>query len=114
MIFDIGIKHEKAPLKETFFGYFRDDGFRKRKNLGRVERYDGIWKNEILPKWLDLYRSRRQIAGLSVVTEVTFTDEWLAEAYMETDYSTLCQDDFQYTLNNFISYLVMEGNKYES
>lgn len=114
MIFDIGIKHEKAPLKETFFGYFRDDGFRKKKNLGRVERYDGIWKNEILPKWLDLYRNRKQVIGLSVVKEITFTDEWLAEAYMETDYSNLCQDDFQYTLNNFISYLVMEGNKYES
>lgn len=114
MIFDIGIKHEKAPLKETFFGYFRDDGFRKKKNLGRVERYDGIWKNEILPKWLDLYRNRKQVTGLSVVKEITFTDEWLAEAYMETDYSNLCQDDFQYTLNNFISYLVMEGNKYES
>lgn len=114
MVFDIGIKHQKAPIKGTFFGYYKDDGFKKKKNLGRVERSVGIWKEEIEPLWLDLYFNRKEVDGLSVVKEVTGKDEWLAEAYMKTDYSNLCQDDFQYTLNNFISYLVMEGNKYET
>lgn len=114
MIFDIGIKHEKAPIKGTFFGYFRDDGFKKKKNLGRVERSEGIWKNEIEPLWLDLYFNRKEVDGLSVVKEVSAEDEWLAEAYMKTDYSTLKEEDFQFTLNNYLAFLVKEGNLYES
>lgn len=114
MIFDIGIKHEKAQIKGTFFGYFRDDGFKKKKNLGRVERSEGIWKKEIEPLWLDLYFNRKEVDGLSVVKEVTAEDEWLAEAYMKTDYSTLKEEDFQFTLNNYLAFLVKEGNLYES
>ena len=109
MVFDIGTKHEKAPLKETFFGYFKDDGFIKKKNLGRVEKEEGIWKDKILPKWLELYRKKNEVVGLSVIKKVSFDDEWLAEAYMQTDYSKLTQDDFQKTLNNYLSYLVKEG-----
>ena len=36
MIFDLSQKHERAN-RETFFGYFKDDKFIKRKGLGRVE-----------------------------------------------------------------------------
>ena len=32
-------KHEKAD-RDTFFGYFKDDKFIKRKGLGRIERTD--------------------------------------------------------------------------
>lgn len=45
---------------------------------------------------------------------VSWKDEWLAEAYMETDYSTLSQGDFQKVLNDYLSYLVKEGEIYES
>ncbi len=27
MIFNLGTRHENVPIKETFFGYFKDDGF---------------------------------------------------------------------------------------
>lgn len=114
MIFDIGIKHDKAPIKETFFGYFKDDGFQKRKNLGRVEREDGIWKSQIEPLWLDLYRRRKEESGLSINKEVTSNDEWLAEAYIKTDYSTLCDSDFQNALNDYLSFLIKMGDVYES
>lgn len=114
MIFDIGIKHEKAPIKETFFGYFKDDGFQKRKNLGRVEREDGIWKSQIEPLWLDLYRRRNEVSGLSINKEVKSNDEWLAEAYIKTDYSTLCEGDFQNALNDYLSFLIKMGDVYES
>lgn len=33
---------------------------------------------------------------------------------METDYSTVTQDDFQRTINNYLAYLVKEGKVYES
>lgn len=113
MIFDIGIKHEKAPVKETFFGYYRNDGFVKRKNLGRVEKENGVWNN-IKNEWLNLYFNRKEKIGLSVLHSVKASDEWLAEAYMETDYSSLNQNDFQQTLNNYLAYLVKCGGSCET
>lgn len=116
MIFDLSQKHEKAN-RETFFGYFKDDKFIKRKGLGRVEKTDSkgnsLWvKTKEL--WLDLYKNKREVAGLSVMHRVTWKDEWLAEAYMETDYTTLTQADFQQTINDYLAYLVKEGHIYES
>lgn len=116
MIFDLSQKHEKAN-KDTFFGYYKDDKFIKRKGLGRVEQTDSfgnsLWaKAEEL--WLNLYKNKREIPGLSVMHKVSWKDEWLAEAYMETDYSTLQESDFQKTLNDYVSYLVTEGEIYEA
>lgn len=115
MVFDLSQKHERAN-KDTFFGYFKDDKFIKRKGLGRIEKTDSsgnsLWiKTEEL--WLDLYKNKREVPGLSVMHKVSATDEWLAEAYMETDYTKLTETDFQTTLNNYLSYLVKEGNVYE-
>ena len=45
--------------------------------------------------------------------KVTCDDEWLAEAYMETDYSNLNESDFQSVINSYVSYLVKEGYLYE-
>ena len=42
--------------------------------------------------------------------KVTWKDEWLAEAYMETDYSNLDESDFQKVINNYLSYLVKQGD----
>lgn len=110
MIFDLSQSHNKSD-KDTFFGYFKEDNFIKRKGLGRVEKVDSggdsLWK-ETEKLWLDLYKNKRQVAGLSVMKKVTYEDEWLAEAYMETDYTTLSEKDFQYTINEFLSYLIKE------
>lgn len=115
MIFDLSQKHDRAN-RETFFGYFKDDKFIKRKGLGRVEQtnQDGnsLWLNTEA-QWLDLYKNRRVVPGLSVMQKVTYEDEWLAEAYMETDYSTLSEKDFQGVINSYVSYLVKEGYVYE-
>lgn len=116
MIFDLSQKHERAN-RETFFGYYKDDKFIKRKGLGRVEKTDAngnsLWvKTREL--WLDLYRNKREVAGLSVMHKVTWNDEWLAEAYMETDYTKLTQSDFQKTVNEYLAYLVKEGHVHES
>lgn len=116
MIFDLSQKHERAN-KETFFGYYKDDKFIKRKGLGRVERTDSegnsLWV-KIEELWLNLYRNKKVVPGLSVMHKVTWEDEWLAEAYMETDYSTLTEQDFQQTINDYLSFLVKEGAVYES
>ena len=44
--------------------------------------------------------------GLSVVEKVTYEDEWLCEAYMKTDYSTLKPKDFENTVRNFMAYCI--------
>ena len=69
---------------------------------------------EIEEKWINLYTNRESVDGLSAVHKVTGDDEWLCEAYMKTDYSKLTDDDFQQTLNDYISYLVKEGHIYEA
>ena len=109
MIWELGIRHESANIP-TFFGYFKEDGFVKRKKLGRVERIDpqtgeGAWK-AIHDKWLQLYKSRTAEVGLSAVQKVTYEDEWCAEAYMETDYSTLSEKDFIQKLVDYSAFLV--------
>jgi type I restriction-modification system DNA methylase subunit len=94
------IPHPKR--RETFFGYFKDDGFYKRKTKGRFD-YDNRW-NEIKEEWLNLYENNREKIGFSVTKKVEAHDEWCAEAYMETDYSTLNQDGFQDVINSYIAF----------
>lgn len=108
MIFNLGTRHEKSQIKETFFGYYKDDGYEKRKNVGRMEREEGLWRS-IENKWLNLYFNRETEKGVSINKEVTSSDEWLAEAWMETDYTTLNPNDFQQVLNEYLGYLVANG-----
>lgn len=108
MVFNLGTRHENAPIKETFFGYYKDDGFEKRKNLGRMEKEDGLWQ-KIEEKWLNLYFNRKTEKSFSVTKKVTANDEWLAEAYMETDYNKLNAEDFQKVINEYLGYLVANG-----
>lgn len=95
-------------MQETFFGYCKNDGFVKRKKLGRVDIL-GKWEH-IEKEWLKLYRNRDVVDGLSARHCVGYDDEWLCEAYMQTDYSTLTQDDFQQTINDYLAYLVKSGD----
>jgi len=103
MVFDLGKPHIDSN-KETFFGYFKEDGFEKRKGVGRVDARDR-WE-EIEKDWLDLYEHRTNKPGFGVTKMVTAKDEWCAEAYMETDYSTLTRDDFISKLRDYAAYLV--------
>ena len=124
MLFTLGQPHVKSDgtTRSTFFGYCKDDGFVKKKNLGRVEQFIkddkgnftiSKWK-EIEAEWLKLFESKTVVDGKSAVERVNANDEWLCEAYMKTDYTKLTADDFQRTLNNYLSYLVKEGNVYEN
>ncbi len=110
MVWTAHMPHDST--QETFFGYCKNDGFVKRKKLGRIDafgRWDGIRK-----EWLKLYRNRDVVDGLSARHCVGYEDEWLCEAYMQTDYSKLTQEDFQQTINDYLSYLVKSGKVYEN
>lgn len=118
MVFKIGKKHTDISNPDTFFGYYKDDGFKKKKNLGRIEQMNtdtgrSKWL-ETENKWIELYRDRKVIDGMSATHKVNGNSEWLCEAYMKTDYSSLTEQDFQQTINNYLAYLIKEGNVYES
>ncbi len=107
MVFTAHKPHPKD--KETFFGYFKDDGFEKRKKLGRIDVHNKWGK--IKEEWLRLYRNRKEIAGKSVMQHVSAQDEWCAEAYMETDYSVLNQRDFENTIKQYIAYKFLNNEE---
>lgn len=115
MLFTLGKAHTSSD-KETFFGYYKEDGFKKKKNLGRVEQFDSdnnsIWKR-IESEWISLFKKGNVVDGKSAKAYVTGNDEWLCEAYMKTDFSKLSETDFQNSINNYLAYLVKEGKLYE-
>ena len=115
MLFTLGKPHSEE--KETFFGYCKDDGFKKKKNLGRVEQFnvdnESLWK-KIEKEWLYLFKNHKAEPGKSATVVVNGESEWLCEAYMKTDYSRLSETDFQTTLNNYLAYQIKEGKVYES
>ena len=106
MVFTAGISHKKSA-KKTWFGYWRNDGFVKVKNLGRVDR-DHTW-DEIRDRWIEQYRNREVSPGEAVTKMVGPEDEWVAEAYIETDYSSLTQADFERTLLDYALFTLRQS-----
>jgi type I restriction enzyme M protein len=103
MIFTAHQPHPKS--KETYFGYYKDDGFVKRKNKGRVDVF-GNWE-KIKEKWISYFINRKSEAGFSVNRVVTAEDEWCAEAYMETDYSKLSEKDFLAEIKKYVAFNIL-------
>jgi len=98
--------HRPHPVgKKTWFGYWRNDGFVLMKHRGRSD-VNGTWP-ATMAKWLRAFRSREVVEGLSVIREVRPEDEWCAEAYMETDYSTLTQSDFEKELRKYVAFQIL-------
>jgi type I restriction enzyme M protein len=98
MVWTAGRPHASSA-KKTWFGYWRNDGFIKTKHKGRIDQ-NGTWPG-IRDKWVGMYRNREVHAGESVMQAVGADDEWCAEAYMETDYTTLTQGDFESVVKHY-------------
>jgi len=96
MVFEAGSPNAG---KKTWFGYLKDDGFVKNKNRGRIDSR-GEWQH-IKSSFLDSYVNNSEVAGLSVKKEVVCSDEWCAEAYMQTDYSKITQADFETAMRKY-------------
>lgn len=92
---------------ETYFGYYKDDGFEKRKHLGRINVF-GKWE-EISPKWVNYFRRRKNEPGFSINKTVSANDDWSVENYLETDYSNLSKEHFITSVRNYLSFCIKEG-----
>jgi type I restriction enzyme M protein len=99
------LKSVEIPRQATWFGYWRDDGFMMKKN-SRVERSPGLWE-QTKNKWLSDYWGCLEKQGYSCNRAVTHEDEWVAEAYLETDYSQLAESDFEKEVKKFLLYKLM-------
>ncbi|MCF4114466.1 MULTISPECIES: HsdM family class I SAM-dependent methyltransferase [Dethiosulfovibrio] len=104
MVWTAGVPHADSNLK-TWFGYWRDDGFVKTKHRGRIDQNDS-WPT-IRDRWVETYRNREVHLGESTTHMVTADDEWCAEAYIETDYSSLTEEVFEADLKRFILFNLM-------
>jgi hypothetical protein len=99
--------HKPHPKgKKTWFGYWRNDGFVKVKNRGRID-FNHTWES-IKANWVNVYRNREIIEGFSLAREVNENDEWCAEAYMQTDYSRIGLSDYEQTVKQYILFNLMD------
>ncbi|MBU2782325.1 SAM-dependent DNA methyltransferase [Acidithiobacillus caldus] len=106
MVWIAGQPHAKSNRK-TWFGYWKNDGFVKTKNKGRIDQ-NGNWATT-RDRWVEMYRNREVHAGESVTQMVTATDEWCAEAYMETNYTLLSKLDYEQVIKKFLMFNLMAG-----
>lgn len=95
----------KAPREATWFGYWRDDGFVLKKGK-RIEARRGLWE-ERKAEWLQAYFNKSEHPGKSCRVAVSYKDEWIAEAYLEADYTSLTRADFENDLKRYILFNVM-------
>lgn len=103
MVFTAYTPHESDPHHESWFGYWKNDGFIKDKREGRIDK-NKKWKT-IKESWLSMYR-KKEIAGMSVWKKIGVNNEWCAEAYLETDYSDLTNKDFERELKNYVAFKI--------
>ncbi len=93
--------HSKHPKDyQTYFGYWRDDGFVKVKNLGRID-FNNKW-GEIEKDWLYNYKNRNEVKNQSVKRIIAPTDDWCAENFLKTDYGDLKEEDFLNELKKYV------------
>lgn len=101
MVFTAHFPHAVSN-KKTWFGYWKNDGFSKTKHRGRID-LDGRWP-AIRDRWVEMFRNREVHAGESVLQTVGPTDEWCAEAYIETNYERIPASAFSETVTSYASW----------
>lgn len=108
MVFTAHVPHDSDERHESWFGYWKDDGFRKDRIEGRIP--TARWP-EIREKWLTSYAEKIVVPGFSVRRKVTADDEWNAEAYLETDYSVLSEKMYRQNLRRYVAFKILNFEK---
>lgn len=106
MVFTAHVAHEKDKYHKTFFSYLKNDGFSITRK-GRLDK--GEWEN-IKDSNLDLFFNKSEMTGRSVVKKVSIKEEWCVEAYMDTDYSNLSENDFIAKIKQYIAFKLINGD----
>jgi hypothetical protein len=101
MVFTAHMPHA-IENRKTWFGYWKADGFVKTKKRGRIDIHDN-WPL-IRDRFVEAFRNREVHAGESVLQTVSAEDEWCAESYMDTDYESISQSDFERVIRSYAIY----------
>ncbi|HJD61880.1 MAG TPA: SAM-dependent methyltransferase [Rickettsia endosymbiont of Columbicola hoogstraali] len=97
---------EKHPSNyKTYFGYFKEDGFYKKKVGGRSD-YDDKWSN-IKNYWVENYKNKDEVEGHSVKASVSAYDEWCAESFMKTNYNNINKNIFEAEILRYSAYMFL-------
>ena len=104
MIFTAHIPHHVSNRK-TWFGYWKNDGFVKTKNKGRIDQ-NLTWES-IRNRWVEAFRNREVHPGESVMMHVDAEMEWCAEAYMDTDYALIQQQTYEAAVRDYAIYRML-------
>jgi len=100
---------EKHPVNyKTYFGYWKDDGFYKRRTSGRAD-YDHKWQ-QIKKFWLENYQNKDEVVGHSIKKVIRPKNEWCVEQYMNTDYTLLSEDKIKNLVLKYLSFCVSNGD----
>lgn len=99
MIFTAKIPHLTSN-KKTWFGYWKNDGYSVVRHRGRIDPEQNWLK--IREKWVSRFRNKETEVGFSVLKHVAASDEWCAEAYLETDYKCLGRIEYEKTVKRFL------------
>lgn len=92
--------HKPHPKnKETFLGYWKDDGFSYTRALGRHDRY-GKWK-AIKENWLYEFKNNKT-TNHCFPKLLTAYDEWCIEGYMKLDHSKLDATNIAEEIKNHV------------
>ena len=99
----IKAKEKHLSNYKTYFGYWKNDGFIKIKNLGRVDFYNR-WETT-KNYWLENFRNKDTVIGHSIKKSIIAKDEWCAEAYIDTDYNILTDELFIKNIKQYLTYV---------
>ena len=104
-VFTAHVPHSKT--KKTWFYSLKDDGF-EISNKKRLD-INNLWdakKNNLL----ESFGNRETVEGKSTYVHVKADDEWIAEAYIEADYSQLTIGGFVKSLVNYYANMYITSN----
>ena len=111
MVFRAHIKHSLSN-KIVFLSRWLEDGFVTIPHVGRYDK-DNLWK-ATKGEWLrELQGMAKEDNTVYLKRELSKNDEWLAEAYVETDYSKLNEQDFEMQLKKYALFKYMQETDLE-
>ena len=93
MVFRAHVPHESSN-KSVFLARWIDDGLVSIPHSGRFDK-NGEWRTKRLEWKRQLNRLAKQNDSVYMYKELGAADEWLAEAYVQTDYTDLGEKDFE-------------------
>lgn len=108
MVFRAGIPHKNSS-KNVFLARWIDDGFATVPHVGRYDK-EGTWL-AIKQEWCNQLKGLADKNDTCFIRRVTEADEpWLAELYVETDYTKLTRKDFEAQLKKYALFKYMQEN----